>query len=153
MLALRTLYFCHHSLCSYSSVILCISRSWVCSVNACPLKSMHLVLLLLYWAFYVPTVCVLKRRAPSPSSNLLCVRFHVAHVVLAALAALDDSRAEGLYDRLRTAYNPFRPPRSLPVPPLEEWQGVSLFCEDLHCRCVGVSRLQWLPTSFAHAER
>lgn len=62
--------------------------------------------------------------------------------MFAALAALVDPRAVELYDRLRAAYNPFRPPGSLPVPPLEEWQGVCSFCEDFHCRCVRFAGLK-----------
>lgn len=59
-------------------------------------------------------------------------------MMLAALAALDDSGARAVYDRLRAAYNPFRPIGSLPVPPLEEWQGMSRICDDLYCRYVRV---------------
>ncbi|CAM9877819.1 unnamed protein product, partial [Ectocarpus fasciculatus] len=59
---------------------------------------------------------------------------HLAHSILGALAALDDSRARGLYTRLREAYNPCRPPSSLPAPPLEEWRGISAFCDDFQCR-------------------
>lgn len=59
---------------------------------------------------------------------------HWVHIASAALAALDASGARELYDTLRAAYNPFRPPGSPPVPPLEEWQGVSAICEDTYCR-------------------
>ncbi|CAN0121203.1 unnamed protein product, partial [Ectocarpus fasciculatus] len=59
---------------------------------------------------------------------------HLAHSILGALAALDDSRARELYTRLREAYNPCRPPSSLPAPPLEEWRGISAFCDDFQCR-------------------
>ncbi|CAM9592766.1 unnamed protein product [Ectocarpus sp. 8 AP-2014] len=61
---------------------------------------------------------------------------HLVHATLAALAAIDDCRARGLYNRLREAYNPFRPPASLPAPPLEEWQGLSAFCDHFQCRLV-----------------
>ncbi|CAM9364984.1 unnamed protein product [Ectocarpus fasciculatus] len=61
---------------------------------------------------------------------------HLAHAALAALAAMDDCRARGLYNRLREAYNPSRPPTSLPAPPLEEWQGLSTFCDHFLCRLV-----------------
>ncbi|CAM9395731.1 unnamed protein product [Ectocarpus sp. 12 AP-2014] len=61
---------------------------------------------------------------------------HLVHAALAALAAMDDCRARGLYNRLREAYNPFRPPASLPAPPLEEWQGLSAFCDHFQCRLV-----------------
>lgn len=57
-------------------------------------------------------------------------------MMLAALAALDDSGAREVYDSLRAAYNLSRPLGSPPVPPLEEWQRMSLICEDLQCRYV-----------------
>ncbi|CAN0123886.1 unnamed protein product [Ectocarpus sp. 6 AP-2014] len=60
---------------------------------------------------------------------------HVSHSILGALAAIDDSRARELYDRLRNVYNPSRSPDSLPAPPLEEWRGMSAFCDDFQCRC------------------
>ncbi|CAM9403759.1 unnamed protein product, partial [Ectocarpus sp. 8 AP-2014] len=59
---------------------------------------------------------------------------HLAHSVLGALAAIDDSSSRGLYTRLREVYNPFRPSSSLPAPPLEEWRGISAFCDDFQCR-------------------
>ncbi|CAM9762064.1 unnamed protein product [Ectocarpus sp. 12 AP-2014] len=61
-------------------------------------------------------------------------RSHVAHRIQGALAAIDDSRARGLYNRLRDVYNPFRPPAYLPAPPLEEWRGISAFCDRFQCR-------------------
>lgn len=67
----------------------------------------------------------------------------MAHGILAALAAIDDSRARGLYNRLQEVYNSSRPPASLPAPPLEESQRVYGFCDDVHSRCVwGVDILQ-----------
>ncbi|CAM9344936.1 unnamed protein product [Ectocarpus fasciculatus] len=59
---------------------------------------------------------------------------HLAHGVLGSLAAIDDSRARGLYDRLREVYNRWRHSASLPAPPLEEWRGISAFCDDFQCR-------------------
>ncbi|CAM9515199.1 unnamed protein product [Ectocarpus sp. 13 AM-2016] len=59
---------------------------------------------------------------------------HLAHGILGALAAIDDSRARGLYNRLRDVYNSCRPPSSLPAPPLEEWRGISAFCGHFQCR-------------------
>ncbi|CAB1102698.1 unnamed protein product [Ectocarpus sp. CCAP 1310/34] len=67
---------------------------------------------------------------------------HLAHAALAALAAIDDSRARELYNRLREAYNPSLPTASLPVPPKEEWQGLVTFCHDFQCRCVGARESQ-----------
>ncbi|CAB1096248.1 unnamed protein product [Ectocarpus sp. CCAP 1310/34] len=65
-------------------------------------------------------------------------RRHLTHGILGALiAAVDDSRARELYNRLRDVYNPFRPSASLPAPPLEEWRGISAFCDRFQCRCVG----------------
>ncbi|CBN75412.1 hypothetical protein Esi_0093_0058 [Ectocarpus siliculosus] len=61
-------------------------------------------------------------------------RSHVAHGILAALAAIDDSRARGLYNRLQEVYNSSRPPASLPAPPLQQSQRVSGFCDDVHSR-------------------
>ncbi|CAM9272842.1 unnamed protein product [Ectocarpus sp. 12 AP-2014] len=60
---------------------------------------------------------------------------HVSHSILGALAAIDDSRARELYNRLRNVYNPSRSSDSLPAPPLEEWRGMSAFCDDFQCRC------------------
>ncbi|CAM9567655.1 unnamed protein product [Ectocarpus fasciculatus] len=60
---------------------------------------------------------------------------HVSHSILAALAAIDDSRARGLYNRLRDVYNSCCAPSSLQAPPLEEWRGLSAFCDDFQCRC------------------
>ncbi|CAB1096251.1 unnamed protein product [Ectocarpus sp. CCAP 1310/34] len=60
---------------------------------------------------------------------------HVSHSILGALAAINDSRARELYDRLRNVYNPSRSSDSLPAPPLEEWRGMSAFCDDFQCRC------------------
>ncbi|CAM9174833.1 unnamed protein product [Ectocarpus sp. 4 AP-2014] len=60
---------------------------------------------------------------------------HVSHAILAALAAIKSSRARELYNRLRDVYNPSRPASFLPAPPLEEWSGMSAFCDDFQCRC------------------
>ncbi|CBN78898.1 hypothetical protein Esi_0155_0021 [Ectocarpus siliculosus] len=59
---------------------------------------------------------------------------HLPHAAVAALAAIDDSRARELHNRLREAYNPSRPTASRPAPPSEEWQGLSAFCDDFQCR-------------------
>ncbi|CAN0123290.1 unnamed protein product [Ectocarpus sp. 6 AP-2014] len=60
--------------------------------------------------------------------------YHNAHIVLVCLAAISDPRARAMYDGLRGTYNSFRPAGSLPVPPLEEWHGVGVFCDDCYCR-------------------
>eukprot|EP00903_Cladosiphon_okamuranus_P015990 g14768.t1 len=59
---------------------------------------------------------------------------HAVHVRISALAAIDDCRAQELYRRLRAAYNSHRLPGTAPVPPLEEWQGVSGCCDEFYCR-------------------
>ncbi|CAM9597989.1 unnamed protein product [Ectocarpus sp. 13 AM-2016] len=61
---------------------------------------------------------------------------HKAHMMLVCLAAIGDSSARAMYDRLRGSYNSFRPSVSRPVPPLEEWQGLGAFCDDFYCRAM-----------------
>ncbi|CAM9589719.1 unnamed protein product, partial [Hapterophycus canaliculatus] len=55
-------------------------------------------------------------------------------MMLATLAAIDDSRARGMYDRLRLAFNSCRVSHTQPIPPLDEWQGMAAICNDLNCR-------------------
>lgn len=74
-------------------------------------------------------------RCPRPFSGL-CLRAHWAHIMSAALAALDISGAREVYNTLRDVYNRSRPLGSSPVPPLDEWQGMSAICEDTYCRYV-----------------
>ncbi|CAN0046616.1 unnamed protein product [Ectocarpus fasciculatus] len=77
-------------------------------------------------------------------------RRHLAHVMLVSLAAVGDPRAQAMYDKLRGSYNSFRPSASRPVPPLEEWHGVDVFCDDLYCRAVDLQRVaSRLQTSWA----
>ncbi|CAN0185752.1 unnamed protein product [Scytosiphon promiscuus] len=59
---------------------------------------------------------------------------HLSHMILAALAGIDDSRARGMYDRLRRTHNLYGPPHSLPIPPLDEWEGIGAICSNLNCR-------------------
>eukprot|EP00903_Cladosiphon_okamuranus_P015988 g14766.t1 len=61
---------------------------------------------------------------------------HWVHILSAALVALDACDAREMYNMLRDVYNPFRPAGSSPVPPLEEWQGLSAICEDPYCRAI-----------------
>ncbi|CAM9632368.1 unnamed protein product, partial [Ectocarpus sp. 8 AP-2014] len=61
---------------------------------------------------------------------------HMAHVMLSVAASVGDSRDGGLYDRLRNACNLTRPPGSLAFPPLDEWQGISAFCDNVPCRSI-----------------
>lgn len=65
-------------------------------------------------------------------------RCHMSHMLLATLAAIGDSRARSMYDRLRETYNSCRTPHSVDVPPLDEWPGMEAICDDLHCRCVSL---------------
>ncbi|CAM9481431.1 unnamed protein product, partial [Ectocarpus fasciculatus] len=69
---------------------------------------------------------------------------HLAHMVLISLAAIGDCRAQPMYNRLRECYNSFRPSGSRPVPPLDEWQAVDAFCEEVYCRAhdLGASKLK-----------
>eukprot|EP00752_Nemacystus_decipiens_P005054 g4589.t1 len=59
---------------------------------------------------------------------------HTAHVMITALAAMDGGKARELYHTLRTSYNSARLPGTVPLPPLEEWQGISRCCEYIYCR-------------------
>ncbi|CAN0246079.1 unnamed protein product [Ectocarpus sp. 12 AP-2014] len=61
---------------------------------------------------------------------------HKAHVMLSMAASVGEFRDGGLYDRLRNALNLTRPPGSLAFPPLEEWQGISAFCDNVPCRSI-----------------
>ncbi|CAM9723979.1 unnamed protein product [Scytosiphon promiscuus] len=61
---------------------------------------------------------------------------HTPHMLLAILAEIDDSRAPRMYQRLREAVNSVRASHSMPVPPLDEWQGIAAICTDLECRAV-----------------
>lgn len=61
-------------------------------------------------------------------------RTHWAHLVLEALTRIDASNSRDAYERLRGVYNSCCPPRSVPVPPLEEWQGLSSICKGFSCR-------------------
>ncbi|CAN0564035.1 unnamed protein product [Ectocarpus sp. 12 AP-2014] len=66
----------------------------------------------------------------------------MAHIMATALTAMRDSRARGMYDRLRRAYNSTRLPDSSPIPPFEEWQGVSSCCDSFYCRFVKPPRVE-----------
>lgn len=72
----------------------------------------------------------------SSSPPLVSRRAHWAHLMSAALVSLDVPGAREMYDMLRGVYNPFRPNGSPPLPPLEEWRGMSGICEDTYCRYV-----------------
>lgn len=57
-------------------------------------------------------------------------------MLMANLAVIDDPRARVIYDKLSAAYNSAIRPGSRPIPPFEEWQGVSSFCDNFYCRWV-----------------
>ncbi|CAN0335078.1 unnamed protein product [Ectocarpus sp. 12 AP-2014] len=61
---------------------------------------------------------------------------HKEHVMLTMAASVGEFRDGALYDRLRNALNLTRPPGSLAFPPLEEWQGISAFCDIVPCRSI-----------------
>ncbi|CAM9549099.1 unnamed protein product [Ectocarpus sp. 12 AP-2014] len=61
---------------------------------------------------------------------------HMTHMMLICLAAAGDWRAQAIYDRVRAAFNSYRPSGYLPVPPFEEWRGVEAFCNHLFCRAI-----------------
>ncbi|CAM9723910.1 unnamed protein product [Scytosiphon promiscuus] len=61
---------------------------------------------------------------------------HMTHRLLAILAEIDDYRAPKMYERLRGAFNSCRASHSVPVPPLNEWQGMATICTDLECRAI-----------------
>ncbi|CAM9117200.1 unnamed protein product [Hapterophycus canaliculatus] len=61
---------------------------------------------------------------------------HTSHMLLGILAAIDDSRARRMYNRLRGTFNSCLASHTVPIPPLDEWQGMAAICNDLHCRCV-----------------
>ena len=60
-------------------------------------------------------------------------------MLLANLAVIDDPRARGIYDKLGAAYNSALRPGARPIPPFEEWQGVSSCCDNYYCRWVFLS--------------
>lgn len=80
---------------------------------------------------------------PAASTSRCCKRTHTAHRMAAALATLTDPEARKLYERVRAVYNCMHLPSSPPIPPFEEWQGVSLLCSSPICRCAHTDR--WMP--------
>lgn len=71
--------------------------------------------------------------APTPA---LLNRAHNAHRLLANLAVLDGPRARAVYAKIMTAYNAALLPDTPAIPPFEEWQGVSSYCDHYNCRWV-----------------
>ncbi|CAN0168140.1 unnamed protein product [Scytosiphon promiscuus] len=62
---------------------------------------------------------------------------HMAHIFLTTLAAIGDFGARDTYNRLRRVYNSCRLSKSVPIPPLDEWEGMEAVCGDLQCMAVG----------------
>ncbi|CAN0073273.1 unnamed protein product [Scytosiphon promiscuus] len=61
---------------------------------------------------------------------------HMPHKFLALLSEIGDLRARRMYGRLQGTLNSCRAPHTPLVPPLDEWQGMSAICDDLHCRAM-----------------
>ncbi|CAN0213817.1 unnamed protein product [Scytosiphon promiscuus] len=63
--------------------------------------------------------------------------FHMAHMLLTTLAAIDNPTARGLYDRLRGAYNACLVSHAAAIPALDEWRGMEAICGHVNCRALG----------------
>lgn len=61
-------------------------------------------------------------------------RAHLTHIISAVTVATKDIRFRPLYDKLRNAYNPMRPPDFRAIPSFEEWRGMTEICDHLYCR-------------------
>lgn len=90
-----------------------------------------------------------KRFGPTPRLSsrpmplLLCAfapknekRTHKAHIMIGILVVLESPRSRQLYAKLRATYSLTRRTETLQIPPLEEWRGVSVFCNRVPCRWV-----------------
>ena len=55
-------------------------------------------------------------------------------MLVAMLVHIDGPNARAMYDKLRAAYNSTRRPGDLLIPPLEDWQGGSAYCDQFFCR-------------------
>lgn len=58
-------------------------------------------------------------------------RLHISHLLILALAFFGERE---LYEKLRAAYNPMHSSGTPPIPPFEEWQGISSCCDHIYCR-------------------
>ncbi|CAN0114716.1 unnamed protein product, partial [Ectocarpus fasciculatus] len=58
---------------------------------------------------------------------------HISHLLITMIATFEDRQ---LYTTLMVAYNPIRPAGYLPIPPFEEWEGVSNLCSHVYCRAI-----------------
>ncbi|CAM9290797.1 unnamed protein product [Laminaria digitata] len=59
---------------------------------------------------------------------------HVTHMLMAYLVVIDGPRARGIYDQMRAAYNSALRLGTRPIPPFDEWQGLSSYCDNYNCR-------------------
>lgn len=60
----------------------------------------------------------------------------MTHMLLANLVLIDGSRARGIYDQMMTAYNSARSSGVQAIPPFDEWEGVTHYCDSYYCRLV-----------------
>ena len=67
----------------------------------------------------------------------------MGHIMLHVTGTLSEPRAGAYFQRLRSAFNVTRKPSAQPFPPLEEWQGISAYCNNLPCRCGLYSYVDW----------
>lgn len=123
-----------------------LSCSSVCSCTSKPLCSRaHLPLSLESVAVNQDAVAGIFDPPPLPLSELArCPRViplaavkrkraHKAHIMIGILVAADSPPSRELYDRLRAVYNLTRSVDHH-IPPLQEWRGVSWFCDMKPCR-------------------
>lgn len=62
-------------------------------------------------------------------------------MLLSMAAAMSGPVARELFDKLRRAYNLMTPHGSVPVPALDEWEGIFALCDKVSCGWVG----GWVP--------
>lgn len=89
-------------------------------------------------------VCAPAHALQHSSALAAAQREHMGHIMIQLAANMDDPRAGDLYQKLRCAFNVTRRPGELPFPPLENWQGISAYCNNTPCRCVQAA---WLTCS------
>eukprot|EP00903_Cladosiphon_okamuranus_P015987 g14765.t2 len=71
-----------------------------------------------------------------PGLHRFAMGEHMGHIMIQLAANINDPRSGVYYQRLRCAFNVTRPSGALPFPPLEEWQGISAYCNNIPCRAV-----------------
>lgn len=81
--------------------------------------------------------CYLSHRPKPPHRRRRCrcrhhARLHISHLLMSVLATFDE---RVMYEDLRNAYNVVRPFDTMPIPPFEEWSGISPHCSHVYCRC------------------